>query len=87
MTYCEALRMRITELCRKRNISPNALAKMSGVPQGTISDIMTLRTDSPGIRTLNKIAHAFCMTVSQLLDFPEMNEGEFDEDNKDDEAE
>lgn len=83
MTYCEVLKMRIAELCRKRNITPNALAKMSGVPQGTISDIMTLRIGSPEFRTVNKIARGFCMTVSQFLDFPEMNEGEFEEDEKD----
>lgn len=85
MTYCEVLKIRIAELCRKRNITPNALAKMSGVPQGTISDIMTLRTSSPELRTVNKIAHGFSMTVSQFLDFPEMNEGEFEDDEADDE--
>ncbi len=85
MTYGEVVKMRITELCHQRNISPNALAKMSGVPQGTISEILNLRTKSPGLRTLNKIAHGFCMTVSQFLDFPEMNEGLFDDDEKENE--
>ena len=82
MRYSEVMKMRITELCRQRNISYNALAKMSGVPQGTINEIISLKTESPGLRTLNKIAHAFCMTVSEFLDFPEMNEGEFEDDEK-----
>ena len=49
MRYSEVMKMRITELCRQRNISYNALAKMSGVPQGTINEIISLKTESPGL--------------------------------------
>lgn len=79
MTYCEVIKKRITELCEKRKISYNQLAQMSGVGQATISDILNLKTKIPGLKTINELAHGFCMTASEFLNFPEMNEGIFED--------
>ena len=38
-----------------------------------------ITTKNPKLKTLRKIAMGFNMTVSELLDFPEMNEMEFED--------
>lgn len=37
------------------------------------------KTRSPKLKTLHKLAIGLGMTVSELLDFPEMNETAFDD--------
>lgn len=37
--------------------------------------------ENPRIKTLHKIALAFCMTLAELLDFPALNEYSFDEED------
>ena len=41
--------------------------------------MMRGETKNPKLKTLRKIAMGFNMTVSELLDFPEMNEMEFED--------
>lgn len=71
---------RIRELCDKRGLSINALANMSGVDQATLDNIVNERTFNPRIQTLHKLALAFSMTVSEFLDYPELNEFSFEDD-------
>jgi len=49
------------------------------VTQSTLDNIIKGNTKSPGLRTLHRIAQGFGMTLSELLDFPEMNETLFDD--------
>ena len=56
---------------------------MSGVDQATLDNIVNERTFNPRIQTLHKIALAFSMTVSEFLDYPDLNEFSFDEDPAD----
>ncbi len=70
---------RIRELCEKRGLSVNALANMSGVDQSTLDNIVNGRTFNPRIQTLHKLALAFSMTVSEFLDYPELNEFSFED--------
>lgn len=72
-------------MCKKRGFSINKLAKMSNVKQSTIDNIMRGASKNPRIQTLHKIALTFNMTVSEFLDYPEMNEFSFDDDSPDDE--
>ncbi len=73
MTYSDAIAKRLRFLCKENNITPNKLATLSGITQSTIEDIMSGRTKNPKLKTLHKLAVGLNMTVSQLLDFPEMN--------------
>lgn len=41
--------------------------------------MMNGETKNPKLKTLRKIAMGLNMTVSELLDFPEMNEMEFED--------
>ena len=72
-------------LCKERGFSINKLARMSNVRQSTIDNIMHGASRNPGIQTLHKIALTFNMTLSEFLDYPELNEFSFDDNSPDDE--
>lgn len=79
MTYSDAIVLRLRQLCNQRGITINKLATLSGITQSTVEDIMAGQTKNPKLKTLHKIAVGLGMTVSELLDFPEMNETTFDD--------
>lgn len=83
MDYTDVLIQRIRMLCEKRKISINKLAAMGGLNQSTLNNIMRGKTKDPQIRTLHRIALGFCMTLSEFLDFPELNEFSFESSNDD----
>lgn len=83
MEYNELYIKRIKELCKKRGFAINKLATMSGINQSTLDNIMRGVTKNPKARTLHKIAIAFNMTLSELLDFDELNNYSFDDNEKD----
>ena len=70
---------RLSDLCADRGITINRLATLSGITQSTINSMMNGETKNPKLKTLRKIAMGLNMTVSELLDFPEMNEMEFED--------
>jgi len=79
MTYSEAITKRILSLCGERNITVNKLATLSGMKQSTIDNIIKGNTKSPGLRTLHRISQGLGITLSVLLDFPEINEMQFED--------
>ena len=80
MEYSEIIIKRIRSLCAERGYSINKLARLSNVKQSTLDNIMQGTTKNPGIQSLHKIAHTFNMTLSEFLDFEELNSFSFDED-------
>ena len=46
---------RLYELCRQKNITPNALSYMSGVSQSTVKSILNGESKNPGIVTIKKL--------------------------------
>lgn len=81
--YYELFADRILYFCNKRGITPNHLASISGVPQSTINNILCGISKNPRMQTLHKIALAFSMTPSEFLDFEELNNHSFEEDETD----
>lgn len=79
MTYSDAIIKRLTSLCAERNITINKLATLSGITQSTVDNLMKGKTKNPKLKTLHKLSVGLNMTVSQLLDFPEMNETAFED--------
>ncbi len=55
---------------------------MSGVKQSTLDNLMRGITKNPGIVSLHKIANAFNMTLAEFLDFEELNEYSFEDNNE-----
>ena len=80
MEYSQIYVKRILSLCKERGFSINKLANMSDVKQSTLDNIVRGITKSPGAVTLHKIAIAFNMTLSEFLDFEELNSYSFDDD-------
>lgn len=79
MTYSDIIVGRIATLCRQRGLAYNRLAAMSGLNQSTIDNIMRGITKDPRIQTLHHIALGLSMTLAEFLDFPELNDFSFDE--------
>lgn len=79
MTYSDVIIMRLSELCKERGITVNKLATLSGITQSTVENLMSGKTKNPKLKTLHKLATGFDMTISQLLDFPAMNNTIFDD--------
>jgi transcriptional regulator with XRE-family HTH domain len=79
MTYSDVIIKRILELCNERNITVNKLATLSGITQSTLENLVLGKTKNPKLKTLHKISAGLSMTISEFLDFPEMNETIFDD--------
>lgn len=79
LTYSEAISKRILSLCKSRKITVNKLATMSGLRQSTLDNVVKGITKNPKLKTLHRISIGLNMTVSELLDFPEMNEEIFED--------
>ena len=82
MEYSDIYVNRIRSLCKHRGIAINKLATMSGVNQSTLDNIVRGITKDPRAKTLHKIAIAFNMTLAEFLDFNELNNYSFEEDNE-----
>lgn len=80
MEYSDIYVERIRTLCKKRGISINKPATMSGVNQSTPDNIMRGLTQNPRVKTLHKISIAFNMTLSEFLDFEELKAYSFNDD-------
>ena len=80
MEYSKIYIERIRQLCRERRIAINKLAAMSDVKQSTLDNIVRGLTKNPRVKTLHKIAIAFNMTLSEFLDFNELNDYSFEDD-------
>lgn len=66
----EAITKRIFDLCDQRNIAPNKLATMAGLPSATIRCIFYGRSKNPGTRTILDICQALEITLYEFFDDP-----------------
>ena len=83
MEYSEMLIHRIKDLCRQRGgITVLRLAKMSSLRQSTLDNIIRGNTKDPRVSTLHRIALGFNMTLTEFLDFPELNDYVFEEEEE-----
>lgn len=73
---------RILGLCRQRGLNVHQLSVMSGVSHSTLKNLVGRKTFNPRIKTLHRIATAFNMTVAEFLDFEELNNFSFDDDEE-----
>ena len=52
---------------------------MSNVRQSSIDNLVNGRTGNPGVDNLHKIAPALNMTLAEFLDFKELNDFSFED--------
>ena len=77
MEYSEMLIHRIKDLCRQRGgITVHRLR------QSTLDNIIRGNTKDPRVSTLHRIALGFNMTLTEFLDFPELNDYVFEEEEE-----
>lgn len=67
MNIGEAVRDRIIELCREREISVNKLSSMSGVTQSTVNNIVSGRNNSATITTIKKLCDGLGITIQEFF--------------------
>ncbi len=78
MTYSQAIAIRMNRVCREKKITLNKLATLSGIRQSTLDNIAKGNSRNPTLRTIHRIAVGLDMTVSEFLNFAEMNETVFE---------
>lgn len=71
MGVCELVVARIYELCKERNITPNALSYMAGISQSTIKSILNGESKNPGIVTIKKICDGFEISLIEFFNTKE----------------
>lgn len=83
MEYSNIYVNRIKQLCKERGFTVNKLAQRAGINQSTLDNIVRGLTKDPRASTLHKIALAFNMTLAELLDFKELNDYSFADNEQD----
>lgn len=68
LTLEQAIRKRITELARERNITINKVSTLSGLPHTTLLSFMNNETHNPRISTLLHICEAFGISLKEFFD-------------------
>lgn len=63
----EAVKERILELCRQRNITINKLSAMSGVTQSTVNNIVSGRNNSTTISTIKKLCDGLDISIDEFF--------------------
>jgi len=63
----EAVASRILALCRERNISPNALSRISAVPPSTVKNILYGVSKNPGVTTIKMLCDGFDITIEDFF--------------------
>ncbi|MFD1608815.1 helix-turn-helix domain-containing protein [Oceanobacillus luteolus] len=67
-TIQDALKVRIINLCKERDINILKLSELSNVNQSTLNEFMQGRTKYPSINTIVKVANGLDMTLSEFFD-------------------
>ena len=70
MGIYELVVIRLQELCKEHEITPNALSYRSGVSQSTIKSILNGESKNPGIVTIKKLCDGFDITIIDFFDTP-----------------
>lgn len=67
MRVKEATQQRILQLCHERSLTLNGLAKLTGVTQSTLNNIVSGRNNSACISTIQKICDGLEMSIADFF--------------------
>lgn len=70
MRVGEAVRLRILELCRGRELSVNKLSALCGMTQSTLNNIVSGRNNSATVATVKKICDGLEISVPDFFNCP-----------------
>ena len=74
MNTKHAVAERIVALCAERNLTPNALATLAGIPPMTLYGILGEKSQNPGIVTIKKLCDALEITLSEFFSTTEFDQ-------------
>ena len=67
MNIGEAVRLRILDLCREKDLTVNKLSNISGVTQSTVNNIVSGRNNSATISTIKKLCDGMGITIEDFF--------------------
>ena len=67
MTIGEAVRIKITDLCKEHNITVNKLATICGITQSTLNNIVSGRNNSATVSTIKKICDGLNISINDFF--------------------
>ena len=67
MNIGTAVKLRILELCKEKNITVNKLATICGITQSTLNNIVGGRNNSATISTIKKICDGLSIHVREFF--------------------
>ena len=70
MRVGEAVRLRVLELCRERELSVNKLSALCGMTQSTLNNIVSGRNNSATVATVKKICDGLEISVPDFFNCP-----------------
>jgi len=73
LTVGIAVKERILQLCKERNLSINKLSTISGVTQSTVNNIISGRNNSATIATVKKLCDGLGITLGEFFSTPEFD--------------
>ena len=73
MNTQETIAGRIRQLCREREVTPNGISIISGVPQATVKSILNGESKNPGTVTIKKLCDGFGITLGEFFSTPEFD--------------
>ena len=73
MNTRETVASRIRQLCREQGVTPNAISRISGVPQATVKSILNGESQNPGIVTIKKLCDGFGVTLGEFFSTTEFD--------------
>ncbi len=63
-----AVANRLLELCEKKHLSVNALARLSAVPPSTLKNVINGGSKNAGVVTIKKLCDGLEISLRQLFD-------------------
>lgn len=70
MEIHEAVKLRILNLIKEKNITINKLATLSGMAQSTVNDIITGQSKNPKLLTIVRLCYGFDMQLDEFFNDP-----------------
>lgn len=67
MDIGEAVRKRILQLCRERNLSINKLCNISGITQSTVNNLISGRNHSVTVSTIKKLCDGLGISIEEFF--------------------
>ncbi len=70
MNAKQAVARRISQLCKERGLTVNALANSAGVSPSTIYSMLNQKSKNPGVISLQRLCDGLDMSMREFFDSP-----------------